>query len=116
VLIQDLEDRVTYTSFLNGLRNGRFKFSLAERTETTLAEALRKAADFIHTIEICADNSDAPKKARIPGDKNLNRGDRNPSPEKGGRRLRQSTLSLLPSPKASAWRLGDISCSEGRHL
>jgi len=43
-----------------------------------LAEALRKTADFIRAIEIYANNSDAPKKARIPGDKNFNRGDRNP--------------------------------------
>ena len=70
MLIQDLEDGVAYTSFLKGLTSGRFKFSLAEQKETTLAEALRKAADFIRTTEIYADNSDRPKKARIPRDKN----------------------------------------------
>ena len=47
VLIPDLEDRAAHTSFLNDLKSGRFKFSLAEQKETTLAEALRKAADFI---------------------------------------------------------------------
>jgi len=40
-LIPDLEDEVAYISFLNGLRSERFKFSLAEQKETTLAEALR---------------------------------------------------------------------------
>ena len=50
VLIPDLEDAVVYISFLNGLKNGWFKFALAEQKETTLAEALRKAADFIRTI------------------------------------------------------------------
>ena len=47
VLIPDLEDEVTYTSFLNDLKSGRFKFSLAEQKEMTLAVTLRKAADFI---------------------------------------------------------------------
>jgi len=37
VLIPDLEDEVVYTSFLNGLKNERFKFPLAEQKETTLA-------------------------------------------------------------------------------
>ena len=80
VLIPNLEDGVAYTSFLNSLKSGRFKFSLAEQKEITLAEALRKAADFIRAMEICSDNSDASKKARIPGHKNFNRGDRNPGP------------------------------------
>jgi len=65
--------------FLNGLKSGRFKFSLAEQKETTLSEALRKAADFIHAIEICADSSDTPIKAKTPVDRNLGRGDRNHS-------------------------------------
>jgi len=45
-----------------------------------LAEALRKVADFIRATEICADNSDAPKKVRIPMDKNPNCGDKNHDP------------------------------------
>jgi len=52
VLILDLEDGVAYTSFLNGLKSRRFKFSLAEEKETTLGEALRKAADFVRATEI----------------------------------------------------------------
>ena len=62
------------------MKSGRFKFSLVEQKETTLAEALRKAADFIRATEIYTDNSDAPKKVRIPVDKNPNRGDRNHDP------------------------------------
>jgi len=31
VLILDLEDGITYASFLNGFRNGWFTFSLAEQ-------------------------------------------------------------------------------------
>jgi len=54
MLIPDLEDTVAYTSFLHGLKSGRFRFSLAEQKETALLEALRKAADFIHATEICA--------------------------------------------------------------
>ena len=77
VLIPDLEDGVAYTSFLNGLKSGHFKFSLAKPKETTLAEALRKIVEFIRTTEICADNSDAPKKARALVDRNLSCCDRN---------------------------------------
>jgi len=80
VLIPDLEDGVAYTSFLNGLKNGRFKFSLAEQKETTLVEALRKAADFIRATEICTDSSDAPKKTKTLGDRDFNRGERNSAP------------------------------------
>ena len=60
--------------------SGCFKFSLVEQKENMLAEAPRKATDFICATDICAGNSDASKKARIQGDKNLNRGDRNPNP------------------------------------
>ena len=35
VFIPNLEGKVVHTSFLNGLKNGRFKFSLAEHKETT---------------------------------------------------------------------------------
>ena len=71
-----------YTSFLNGLKSGHFKFSLAEQKETTLADDLRKVADFIRGTEICTDNYGAPKKSKASGDKNFNHGDRNPSPRK----------------------------------
>jgi len=54
---------VAYILFLNGLKSGRFKFSLAEQKETTLAKSLRKATDFIRAIEICIESVDAPKKA-----------------------------------------------------
>jgi len=64
---------------VNDLKSDHFKFALVEQKETTLAEALRKAADFIRAIEICADSSDVPKKTRVPGDKNFNHSDRNPS-------------------------------------
>jgi len=80
VLISDLEDRVANTSFLNGLKSGRFKFSLSEQKETTPVKALRMAVDFIRATEIWDDNSDAPKKAKALGHKNFNRNDRNPGP------------------------------------
>jgi len=67
MLIPDLEDGVAYTSFLNGLKSGRFKFSLAELKETTLAEALRKAVDFIRATEICANSADARTKQGTQG-------------------------------------------------
>ena len=47
-----------------------FKFSLAKQKETTLAEALRKATDFIRATKICAESTDVPEKAKIPGDRN----------------------------------------------
>jgi len=65
VLIPDPEDRVAYTSFLNDLKSWHFRFSLAKQKETTLAEALWKATDFVCAREICADNADDPKKVRI---------------------------------------------------
>ena len=69
---------MTSTSFLSGLKSGRYKFALAEQKAMTLAEALRKAADFIRATKIYADSFDVPKKVRVPGDKNFNRSDRNP--------------------------------------
>jgi len=77
-LIFDLEDRVVYASFLNGLNDGRFKFSLAEQKKTTLAEALRKFVDFIRAIEICAESTNISKKAKVPADRNARRGDKRP--------------------------------------
>lgn len=76
ILILDLEDGVVYTSFLNGLKNEQFNFPLAEQKETTLAEALRKHADFIRATEICTENVDASKKAKTQGDRNARRGNR----------------------------------------
>jgi len=115
VLTPDLEDGVAYTSFLNGLKSGHSKFSFAKQKETTLAKALRKAVYFIRATEICADNCDASKKAKIPGDKNLNLVIGIPAIGKGGHNSRQLTLGLLPTLEVSSWRLGDILCSEGYH-
>ena len=52
---------MAYTSFLNGLRSGRFKLSLAEQKKTTLAEALMKAADFNRATVIYTESMDAPQ-------------------------------------------------------
>ena len=73
----NLEDGVAYTSFLNDLKSGCFKFSLAEQKEMTLAVALRKATDFIRATEIYVNSPDAPKKTKALEDKNFNRGDTN---------------------------------------
>jgi len=70
---------VAYTSFLNGLQSGHFKFFLAEQKETTLTEALRKATNFIRASEICADSSKAPRKGKILVERNPGRVDRNHS-------------------------------------
>ena len=56
---------MAYTLFLNGLKSDRFKFFLAKQKETMLAEALKKLADFIRAMEICAESTDAPKKAKV---------------------------------------------------
>jgi len=40
ILISNLQGGVTYTTFLNGLLSGRFKFFFAESRVTTLVEAL----------------------------------------------------------------------------
>jgi len=96
MLIPNLEDGVAYTSFLNGLKSGRFKFSLAEQKETTLAEVLRKAADFIQATEICADSTDAPKKTKNLGDQGFGRSERNPAPR--DRRLQFDA----PNPRFTA--------------
>ena len=80
MLIPDQEDGVAYTSFLNGLRSGGFKFFLADQKERMLAKALWKLADFLRDIEICADSSDTSKKTKAHGDRGLNRGKSNPTP------------------------------------
>ena len=54
---------MAYTSFLNGLKDGWFKFALADQKETSLAEALRKAIDFIRVVKICGKSTHAMKKA-----------------------------------------------------
>lgn len=69
---------MAYTSFWNGLKSGRFKFSLVEQKETTLAEALRKVVNFIRATKICVESVDALEKAKTPVDRNAGRGDRRP--------------------------------------
>jgi len=59
-LIPNLEDGVAYTLFLNDLKSGRFKFSLAKQKETTLVEALRNAPDFIRSTGIYVESADVP--------------------------------------------------------
>ena len=88
MLIPDLEDEVAYTSFFNGLKSERFKFSLTQQKETTLVKALRRAVNFIWVTEICIDSSDVPKKTKTLGDKGFNRGERNPSPRTRGHNSR----------------------------
>ena len=107
VSILDLEDRVTYTSFLNGLKSGRFKFSLAEQKETTLVKALRKAAYFIRTTEICAGSSDAPRKAKTPTDRNLDRGDWNHGLGDRRPRLKVVDLRFTTDPRSILMEVRD---------
>jgi len=52
-LIPNLQNGVAYTTFLNGLLSGIFKFFLVESKVTTLVDVLRRAQDFIEAIEIC---------------------------------------------------------------
>jgi len=54
---------------------------LVEQKETTLAEVLRKAADFIRANEISAESTDALKKAKDPVDRNTGHEDRRPTLE-----------------------------------
>ena len=111
VLIPDLEDGMAYTSFLNGLKSGRFKLSLAEQKDTTLVEALRKAADFIGATEICADNSNTPKKAWTLVEKNPNCGDRNHGPRERRSQLEVVDPRFITDLRSIHMRLGDIPCS-----
>ena len=64
VLIPDLQDGIAYTTFLNGLLPGRFKFSLGESKVAILANALRRAQDFIQAMEICARDEFIPHESR----------------------------------------------------
>jgi len=54
ILIPDLQDGVAYMAFLIGLLPRRVKFSLVESKVMMLAEALRRAQNFRHAMEICA--------------------------------------------------------------
>jgi len=69
-LIPDLEDEVAYTSFLNGLKRRQFKFSFTEQKQTAVAEAPRRATDFICATKIWVESTDASKKAKAPVDRN----------------------------------------------
>ena len=53
MLIPNLLDGIPYITFLNGLLPHRFKFSLAASKVTTMADALRRAQDFIQVTGIC---------------------------------------------------------------
>ena len=70
-MLPNFEEGVAYTSFLNNLRNGQFKFSLAEQKETTVAKPQRKVANFIPAIEICIEGTDTTKKVKVPADRNV---------------------------------------------
>jgi len=95
VLIPDLEDGVAYASFLNGLRNKRFKFSPAKQKETSWIEALRKITDFIRAIEIYAETTDTSRKAKTRGYRNAARGDKRPRINVGDSRFTSDPRSIL---------------------
>jgi len=64
IVIPKLQDGVAYTTFLNRSLPGKFKFSLAESRATTVADALRKAQDFIQVTEICTTDEPQQKENR----------------------------------------------------
>jgi len=107
VLIPNLEEGVAYTSFLNGLKSRRFKFSLAEQKEITLAEALRKAADFIRAIEIYVDSLDARRKGKTPTDRNPGRGDRGQGSGYRRPRLEVINLQFITNPRSILMEVRD---------
>ena len=75
-LVSDLQDRIAYDAFLNGLLPGRFKFFLVESI-TILVDVLRRAQDFIQAIEICVGDDfiwqDAWKRVEEDNDSQLNK-------------------------------------------
>ena len=60
------------------MKNERFKFSSVKPKEAYLAEALRKVTNFIRKTEIWSENTDASKKAKTQGDRNVGWGDKKP--------------------------------------
>lgn len=87
VLIPDLDDGVSYTSFFNELQNGWFKLSLAKQKETNLTKAVKKVVDIIKTIEICVETRYHKEKGRME-ERNLIR-------LKGGRKIRHGINTLM---------------------
>ena len=57
--------------------------------------ALRKATNFIRTIEICAEGAETPKKAKVPVGRNPSQGDRRPQLECVAPRFTTDHQSIL---------------------
>jgi len=76
---------------------------LAKQKETTLAEALRKAAEFIRATTIYVESTDVPKKAKVPMDRNPSRG-QPMGKDIGGHSSRSSIPGSPPIPGASSWK------------
>jgi len=90
---------MAYTCFLNGLKNGRCKYSLAEQKETSLAEALRNATYFVRVTEICVESMNTSKKAKTPIDRNAGRGDKRLLLNVGDSRFTVDLRSILMEVK-----------------
>jgi len=80
-LVPDLQDGVAYTTLINRLLPGKFKFSLVESKVTTIVDALRKAQCFIQATEICVTNEPQHQENRKRSGE-----DRNSQPDKRSKR------------------------------
>ena len=91
---------------------------MPEQKETTLAEALRKAANFIRAFEICAKSTDAPKKTKTMVYRNVSEGERRPrfdvvdphftmDPQSILIEVKEHPVSKRPQPMTSARKVNN---------
>ena len=60
--IDEADDKILVTTFTNGLRKGKFLFSLYKNDSKTMSEALYKATKYINTEDALLAQKEKPKK------------------------------------------------------
>ena len=107
-MILNLQDRVAYTTFINRLLPGRFKFSLTESKVTTLADVLKKKHKILSRRQRYAQVTSLNSKRIGRGWDNIE----TLSQISTQRKMRREVGVSTQAPAISLWKSREAQCSD----
>ena len=89
--IDEADDKILVAAFTNGLRKGKFLFSLYKNDPKTMSEVLYRATKYMNTEDVLSARKEKPRKRERQDDTRQDQGPRRPERETDG-------TNITPSP------------------
>ena len=96
--IDEADDKILVAAFTNGLRKGKFLFSLYKNDPKTMSEVLYRATKYMNAEDALSDREEKPKKGKGRMISDKTKGARRPGRETDG-------TNVAPSPRGKIYEL-----------